>query len=335
MKKIINDPSEVVAQALAGFAAAHADLVTVNADPAFVTRAGGPVSGQVAIVSGGGSGHEPLHAGFVGHGMLHAAVPGAVFTSPTPDQIVAAAKAADGGAGVLFLVKNYTGDVLNFEMAAELLTAEDIESTSVVINDDVAVTDSTWTAGRRGVAGTLLVEKIVGAAAEKGGNLADLTALATRVNDRVRSMGLALSGVTVPHAGTPTFTLGDDEIELGVGIHGEPGRQRRAMGTADELVGIMLEAIVTDLPFKAGDKTLVLVNGMGGTPLIELYIAFDSVRRQLADKSIEVSRSLVGNYVTSLEMQGMSITLLQLDDELTALWDAPAETPAYRVGGAA
>ncbi len=330
MKKIINDPSAVVQQSLAGFAAAHADLVTVNADPLFVTRAGGPVAAKVAVVSGGGSGHEPLHAGFVGRGMLDAAVPGAVFTSPTPDQIVAAARAVDAGAGVLFLVKNYTGDVLNFEMAAELLGADDVQTATVVIDDDVAVTDSTWTAGRRGVGGTVMVEKIVGAAAEQGARLADLATLGTKVNARVRSMGLALSGVVVPHAGTPSFVLGDNEIELGIGIHGEPGRERREMARADELVALMLDAILADLPVAAGESTLVMVNGMGGTPLIELYVAFDSARRYLGGRSIHVVRSLVGNYVTSLEMQGMSITVLRLDDELTKWWDAPADTPALR-----
>ena len=327
MKKIINDPTTVVAEALQGMAEAHRDLITVQLEPAYIARADAPVTGKVALVSGGGSGHEPLHGGFVGAGMLDAAVPGAVFTSPTPDQIL-----VDGGAGVLHIVKNYTGDVLNFETAAELAAAEDIEVTAVVNDDDVAVKDSTWTAGRRGVGGTVLVEKIAGAAAARGDDLASVTAIAARVNAQVRSMGMALTPCTVPHSGEPSFTLAEDEMEIGIGIHGEPGRERVKLASADEIVATLLGSIVEDLPFGAGDSTLLFVNGMGGTPQIELYLAYHSALKYLKDKGIEVTRSLVGNYITSLEMQGMSITLLKLDDEFTQLWDAPVHTAALRWG---
>jgi len=332
VKKIINDPTTVVHEALEGMALAHPDLLTVSYDPDYIARADAPVSGKVALISGGGSGHEPLHGGFVGRGMLAAACPGAVFTSPTPDQVSAAATAVNGGAGVLLIVKNYTGDVLNFETAAELADAEGIEVSTVVVDDDVAVKDSTWTAGRRGVGGTVLLEKIAGAASDRGDDLAAVTAIATRVNDNVRTMGLALTPCTVPHSGEPSFTLADDEIELGVGIHGEPGRERIKLAPADELVSLLLTAVVEDLPFESGAKTLLFVNGLGGTPQIELYLAYNSARKFLADKGIEVSRSLVGNFITSLEMQGMSITLLKLDDELTELWDAPVNTAALRWG---
>lgn len=332
MKKIINDPTTVVDEALEGMAIAHADLLTVHRNPAYITRADAPVKGKVALVSGGGSGHEPLHGGFVGMGMLAAAAPGAVFTSPTPDQVLDASKAVDGGAGVLHIVKNYTGDVLNFETAAELAMAEGIEVKAVVVDDDVAVKDSTWTAGRRGVGGTVLLEKIVGAAAERGDDLASCAALAEQVNAQVRSMGLALTACTVPHAGEPSFTLGEDEMEMGVGIHGEPGRERVKLTSADEMVETMLSAIVEDLPFASGDDTLLFVNGMGGTPLIELYLAFNACAKYLRGKGINVTRSLVGNYITSLEMQGMSITLLKLDANMTELWDAPVHTAALRWG---
>ncbi len=332
MKKIINDPTTVVDEALAGMAAAHQDLLTVSYDPTYIARADAPVAGKVALVSGGGSGHEPLHGGFVGAGMLDAACPGAVFTSPTPDQVIAAAQAVDGGAGVLLIVKNYTGDVLNFETAAELAEAEDIEVKTVLVDDDVAVKDSTWTAGRRGVGGTVLVEKIAGAAAARGDDLAAVAAVAERVVAQVRTMGVALTPCTVPHSGEPSFTLADDEIEMGVGIHGEPGRERMKLVSADEIVGILLGSVVDDLPFKSGDKTLLFVNGLGGTPQIELYLAYNSARKYLGDRGIEVARSLVGNYITSLEMQGCSITLLRLDDELTELWDAPVHTAAMRWG---
>jgi phosphoenolpyruvate---glycerone phosphotransferase subunit DhaK len=332
MKKIINDPNEVVTESLRGFAAAHADLVTVSYGPDFIARADAPVSGKVALVSGGGSGHEPLHGGFVGAGMLDAAVPGAVFTSPTPDAVLAATQAVSSGSGVLHIVKNYTGDVLNFETAAELAGAEDIEVSSVVIDDDVAVKDSTWTAGRRGVGGTVLLEKIAGAAAARGDDLAAVTAIAQRVVANVRSMGMALTACTVPHSGEPSFELADDEMEIGIGIHGEPGRERVRLAPANEIVETLLTAVVDDLPFGSGDNTLLFVNGMGGTPLIELYLAYGAARQQLEGRGVQVTRSLVGNYITSLEMQGMSITLLKLDDEFTELWDAPVHTPALRWG---
>ncbi|GAA1999031.1 dihydroxyacetone kinase subunit DhaK [Nakamurella flavida] len=332
MKKIINDPADVVRESLQGFALAHPDLVTLSLDPLFVARATPTVRGTVAVVSGGGSGHEPLHAGFVGDGMLDAAVPGTVFSSPTPDQVVAAAHAVHAGAGILLVVKNYTGDVLNFETAAELLQADGIEVRTVIVDDDVAVRDSTFTAGRRGVGGTVLLEKIVGAAVARGDDLDTVHALAERVVGVVRSMGVALRPSTVPHSGEPSFTLGEDEMEFGVGIHGEPGRERRAMLPADGIVALLLEAVVTDLPFAAGDRVIVLLNGLGGTPLMELYLAYGSVRGQLESRGITVARSLVGNYVTALEMQGMSITMLQLDDEMMSLWDAPVHTAALRWG---
>ncbi|MCU1437642.1 MAG: dihydroxyacetone kinase subunit DhaK, partial [Naasia sp.] len=322
----------VVDEALQGVAAAHPDLLAVSVDPAFIARADAPVSGKVGIVSGGGSGHEPLHGGFVGPGMLDAAVPGPVFTSPTPDPILAATKAVDGGAGVLHIVKNYTGDVLNFETAADLAAAEDIEVRSVLVDDDVAVKDSLYTAGRRGVAGTVLVEKIAGAAAERGDDLAAVAAVAERVNARTRSMGVALSAPTVPHAGEPSFDIGDGEIEIGIGIHGEPGRERIPIERADSIVDRILGPILEDLPFSSGESVLLFVNGMGGTPLVELYIAFRRAAEVLGERGITISRSLVGNYVTSLEMQGFSITVLQLDEELTGLWDAPVHTAALRWG---
>jgi phosphoenolpyruvate---glycerone phosphotransferase subunit DhaK len=332
MKKLINDPHSVVDDTVRGFALAHAGAVVLKEDPIHLHRADAPVSGKVGIVSGGGSGHEPLHAGFIGYGMLDAAVPGPVFTSPTPDPIVEATKAVDGGAGVLHIVKNYTGDVLNFETAAELAGMDDIRIESVIINDDVAVQDSLYTAGRRGVAGTVVVEKCAGAAAERGDDLDSVAAVARHVNDVTRSMGLALSPCTVPHAGEPSFTLGDDEVELGIGIHGEPGRERIAMAPADELTDRVLEPILTDLDAPAGSQVLLFVNGMGGTPQSELYIVYRRAHEVLTDRGFEVTRSLVGNYVTSLEMQGFSITVTVLDDDLTALWDAPVETPALRWG---
>lgn len=330
MKKLVNDVHDVVKETLQGFALAHADLVEVHLDPDFVTRATPKAHGKVGLVSGGGSGHEPLHAGYVGEGMLDAAVPGAVFTSPTPDPILEATKAADHGAGVLHIVKNYTGDVLNFETAAELAQMEDIEVATVVVNDDVAVEDSLYTAGRRGVAGTILVEKIAGAAAERGDDLAGVTAIANKVNDQMRSMGLALGPCTVPHAGKPSFDLGEDEIELGIGIHGEPGYRRGAMEPADALVTELYTKVRDDLGLKAGERVVTLVNGMGGTPSSELYICHRRLAELLAADEIEIARSLVGDYVTSLEMPGVSITLMRVDDELLELFDAPVITPAWK-----
>lgn len=334
MKKLINDPQRVVPESVEGFVSAHADIVVAGGEPEqpYVARAGGPVSGKVGLVSGGGSGHEPLHGGFVGVGMLDAAVAGAVFTSPTPDPILAATQAADGGAGVLHIVKNYTGDVLNFETAAELADAEDIAVKTVVVNDDVAVEDSLYTAGRRGVAGTVLLEKIAGAAAERGDDLDAVLAVANRVNDNVASMGVALSACTVPHAGKPSFDLPDDEIEIGIGIHGEPGRRRIKAAPADEITDMLLEPVTADLGLGEGEEVLLFVNGMGGTPTSELYIVYRHARARLEGMGVTVSRSLVGNYITSLEMQGASITVLRLDDGLRELWDAPVHTAALRWG---
>lgn len=332
MKKLINDPRDLVAQSVAGFVTAHADLVTASTDPLFVSRAGGPVPGKVALVSGGGFGHEPLHAGFVGAGMLDAAVPGAVFTSPTPDPILAATKAADGGAGVLHIVKNYTGDVLNFETAAELAQMEGIDVSSVLVDDDVAVQDSLFTAGRRGVAGTMLVEKIAGAAAARGDDLRAVTDIAERVVSGVRSMGVALNPCTVPHSAEPSFDLGPDEMEIGIGIHGEPGRERIPAASADEVTDLLLDAVLADLPIPPGEQVLLLVNGMGGTPLSELYVVYGRARARLEAEGVTVQRSLVGNYVTSLEMQGASVSVLRLDPELIELFDAPVLTPALRWG---
>jgi phosphoenolpyruvate---glycerone phosphotransferase subunit DhaK len=331
MKKLINAADRVVDEALAGMARAHADLIRVE-EPNIVVRRDAPRQGKVGVISGGGSGHEPMHGGFVGLGMLDAACPGAVFTSPVPDQMLAATKAVNGGAGVLHIVKNYTGDVMNFELAAELAGAEGIEVTSVVIADDVAVKDSLYTAGRRGVGGTVLAEKIVGAAAEQGADLARVTALCQQVQDNVRSMGMALTSCTVPAAGKPTFDIGDDEMEIGIGIHGEPGRERRKLAPADEITEALATPIIEDLPFKRGDRVLAFVNGMGGTPLIELYIVYRKLAEILDGREVSIERSLVGSYITSLEMAGCSLTLLKLDDELVRLWDAPVHTPALRWG---
>jgi len=332
MKKLINAPDDVVVEALRGMEAAHGDLLKVHYNPNFITRPRPPASKKVAIVSGGGSGHEPMHGGYVGYGMLDAACPGAVFTSPTPDQIQAATAAVSAGAGVLHIVKNYTGDIMNFEMAADLARAEGIEVQSVVIDDDVAVKDSTWTAGRRGVGATVLAEKICGAAAEAGQSLAEVRDLCRKVNASARSMGMALTSCTVPHAGKPTFDLPPGEMEVGVGIHGEPGRQRLKVAPADEIVAMLMEPILTDLPFRPGDPVLLFVNGLGGTPLIELYIVYRKAAEIAAAKGLKVVRNLVGNYITSLEMAGTSITLLKLDEAMTALWDAPVKTPALRWG---
>ena len=332
MKKLINKPEDVVVEAMRGIEAAHADLVKVYYEPNYIVRVDAPVVGKVALVSGGGAGHEPMHGGFVGMGMLDAAAPGAIFTTPTPDQMLEAAKAANGGAGVLFIVKNYTGDCMNFDMAAELARMEGIEVETVITNDDVAVLDSLYTAGRRGVGVTVLVEKIAGAAAEQHRSLAEIKAIAERVNANGRSMGVALTSCTVPHRGEPTFSLPDDEMELGIGIHGEPGRRRVKMAPVAEIVPLMVEPILSDLPFKAGDNVLAFVNGMGGTPNVELYIVYNELNQLLKSRGINITRNLVGSYITSLEMQGCSITLLKLDDELTVLWDAPVKTAALRWG---
>jgi len=331
MKKLINAPDDVVDEALAGMLAAHADYIRVE-EPNIIVRKDAPRAGKVGVISGGGSGHEPMHGGFVGMGMLDAACPGAVFTSPVPDQMLAATKAVDGGAGVLHIVKNYTGDIMNFELAAEMARAEGLEVTAVVIADDVAVKDSLYTAGRRGVGGTVLAEKIVGAAAEAGADLATVTALCQKVQDNVRSMGMALTSCTVPAAGKPTFEIADDEMEIGVGIHGEPGRSRMKLATADEITEMLATPILDDLPFQRGDNVLAFVNGLGGTPLVELYIVYNKLAKMCAERGVTITRSLVGNYITSLEMAGCSITLLRLDDELTKYWDAPVNTPGLRWG---
>ena len=327
MKKLINAVDDVLAESLAGFGLAHAGIVKINLEPKLVTRAEAPVRGKVALVSGGGSGHEPLHAGFVGRGMLDAACPGEVFTSPTPDQMLAAAEAVDGGAGVLFIVKNYSGDVMNFEMAAEMLAgAHD----TVLTNDDVAVEDSLFTQGRRGVAGTVMVEKIVGAAAEQGADLAACKALGDRVNAATGSMGVALTSCTVPAAGKPTFEIGDDEMEMGVGIHGEPGRKRVKLTTADTIAAEVIDAICQSVQPGAGDSVLLHVNGFGGTPLMELYLVYHAAARLCRDRGLTIARSLVGSFTTSLDMAGCSVTLTVVDEEMLSLWDAPVHTAALR-----
>jgi dihydroxyacetone kinase-like protein len=328
VKKLINGAADVVPEALRGLALAHREILSVHQDPAWVARAR-LTAGKVALVSGGGSGHEPLHAGFVGYGMLDAACPGHVFTSPTPDQISGAAEAVDGGRGVLFIVKNYSGDVMNFEMAAESVAGP---SATVLVQDDVAVESSTYSASRRGVAGTLVVEKIVGAAAEAGGDLAACAALGERVARSCATMGVALTSCTVPAAGKPTFTLGEGEMELGVGIHGEPGRRRVPLAPAEVVAGELVGAIARDLKPRPGEPLLLLVNGFGGTPLLELYIMFDAAARRLGADGLTIARSLVGNFVTSLEMAGCSITLARFDDQLLRLWDAPVQTAALRWG---
>jgi phosphoenolpyruvate---glycerone phosphotransferase subunit DhaK len=330
MKKLINKPDDVVTEALQGIAAAHPDLVKVHSNPNFIVRADAPVQGKVGLVSGGGSGHEPMHGGFVGPGMLDAACPGEVFTSPTPDQMLDATKAVNGGAGVLHIVKNYTGDVMNFEMAADLGQGEGIEVEAVVIDDDVAVQDSLYTAGRRGVGTTVLAEKICGAAAEEKRPLAEVAELCRKVNANGRSMGMALTSCIVPSAGKPTFDLPDDEMEIGIGIHGEPGRERVKLAPAAEIVERLTTPILEDLPFENGDQVLAFVNGMGGTPLLELYVVYNDLNRFLGERGITITRNLIGPYITSLEMAGCSITLLKLDDELTRLWDAPVKTAGLR-----
>ncbi len=328
MKKLINAVDKVLAESLAGFVDAHADIVALGAEGKFVRRAY-LKPGKVGLVSGGGSGHEPLHAGFVGFGMLDAACPGQVFTSPTPDQMIAAAEAVDQGAGVLFIVKNYEGDVMNFEMACEMVGRQVM---TVRTNDDVAVEDSLYTTGRRGVAGTLVVEKVVGAAAERGMDLATLKALGDKVNGQTRSMGVALTSCTVPAAGKPTFDLGADEMEMGVGIHGEPGRRRVKMMGADAIAEEIVGAIVEDFGPAASGNCLLLLNGFGGTPAMELYLMFNAAKRLLEKHGLSVKRSLVGNYVTSLDMAGCSVTVTRLDTEIAMLWDAPVHTAGLRWG---
>jgi dihydroxyacetone kinase-like protein len=332
MRKLLNDPEQVVRESLAGLAAAHGDILRVDPAAQIVVRAGAPRRGKVALVSGGGSGHEPLHGGFVGLGMLDAACPGAVFTSPVPDQMLAATQAVDGGAGVVHLVKNYTGDVMNFKLAAEDAADEGIGVESVLIDDDVAVQDSLYTAGRRGVGATVLAEKIAGAAAERGDDLAAVASVARRVNERARSFGVALSSCIPPAAGKPIFDLPAGEMEVGIGIHGEPGRRREPLGTAHQIAATMVEAVVSDLAPADGAELLVFTNSMGGTPQLELYLLHGEIERELRDRGLTPARRLVGPYITSLEMAGASLTVLELDDELAALWDAPVHTAALRWG---
>jgi dihydroxyacetone kinase-like protein len=332
MRKFLNDPAQVVKESLAGLAAAHPDLLQYDAAAQILVRKGAPRKGKVALISGGGSGHEPLHGGFVGVGMLDAACPGEVFTSPVPAQMLAATKAVDGGAGVVHIVKNYTGDVLNFKLAAEEAADEGIKVTSVVIDDDVAVQDSLYTAGRRGVGATVLAEKIAGAAAEAGADLNKVTDTVKRVNERARSFGVALSSCVPPASAKAIFDLPEGQIELGIGIHGEPGRRRAPLTTANDVVDVMVEAVLSDLKPKRGSRVLAFVNGMGGTPLLELYLLYAEVDKQLRRAGLEPVRNLVGSYITSLEMAGSSLTVLELDEELTRLWDAPVHTPALRWG---
>ena len=332
MKKLINKPEDVVKEELAGIALAHADMVKVHYEPNYIVRVDAPVKGKVGVISGGGSGHEPMHGGFVGMGMLDAACPGQVFTSPTPDQMTEATQAVNGGAGVLHIVKNYTGDILNFEMAADMVRSDGIEVESVVIDDDVAVKDSLYTAGRRGVGLTVLTEKIVGAAAEQHRMLKDVAELCRKVNASGRTMGMALTSCTVPQAGKPTFDLPEDEMEIGIGIHGEPGRTRMKLKTAAEITELLANPILDDLPFKQGDSVLAFVNGMGGTPLIELYVVYNELTKICTGRGVKIARSLIGPYITSLDMAGCSITLLKVDDEMIRLWDAPVKTPGLRWG---
>ncbi|MBE9036847.1 dihydroxyacetone kinase subunit DhaK [aff. Roholtiella sp. LEGE 12411] len=356
MKKLINKPENFVRESLEGMAAAHSDLIKVNYDPTFIYRATAPIPGKVAIISGGGSGHEPMHVGFVGTGMLDAACPGEVFTSPTPDQILEAAKQVDGGAGILYIVKNYGGDVMNFEMATELARAEGVRVLNILIDDDVAVKDSLYTQGRRGVGTTILAEKICGAAAEQGYDLTQIADLCRRVNLHGRSMGIALTSCTVPAKGSPTFELSDREIELGIGIHGEPGRERTDIKSVDEVTEILTRSIIEDAaysrtlrewdenkgewvdvelinpPLEKGDRLLAFVNSMGGTPLSELYLVYRKLAQICEQQGLQIVRNLIGPYITSLEMQGCSITLLKLDDEMIRLWDAPVKTPSWRWG---
>lgn len=330
MKKFINHVDDVLVESLSGFASAHADLVNLHLNPNFITRKHKGLD-KVAIISGGGSGHEPLHAGYIGYGMLDAACPGHVFTSPTPDQMLAAAEKVHAGKGILFIVKNYSGDVMNFEMAAEMLP---FESATVLTSDDVAVMNSTYTTGRRGVAGTVIVEKCVGSLAETGANLQACKALGDKVNERTASMGVALTSCTVPAAGRPTFDIDHTELEMGVGIHGEPGRRREAMREADAIVKDLVAAIIEDFNMRGleseNSEALLLVNGFAGTPLMELYLIYNTAAQLFTKHGIKIARSLVGNYTTALDMAGASITLCLLDNEIKQHWDSAVHTPALR-----
>lgn len=330
MKKLINSPQDMVREALEGMEAAHGDCLRINYDPVYIVRKNAPIHGKVALVSGGGSGHEPMHGGYVGKGMLDAACPGHVFTSPTPDQMFEASKAVNGGSGILHIVKNYTGDVMNFELAAEMLRANGLQVDTVLTDDDVAVENSLHTAGRRGVGLTVLMEKLLGAAAEEGMRLSALKNLGDTIRQSGRSMGMALRPCIVPHAGKPSFELPEDEIEVGIGIHGEPGRKRVKLASADEITEMLMEPVIGDLPFKEGNNVLLFVNSMGGTSLIELYIVYRKAAQIAKKHGLKIVRNLVGAYMTSLEMAGTSITLLKMNDQLTKLWDAPVDTPGLR-----
>ena len=329
MKKFINSVDDILTESLTGFGLSHGDILKIHLNPNFITRAGKSKKGKVSLISGGGSGHEPLHGGFVGFGMLDAACPGQVFTSPTPDQMISASQAVDNGGGILFIVKNYSGDLMNFEMAAEMLG---IENMTVLVNDDVAVEDSSFTTGRRGVAGTMIVEKIVGSAADAGASLTECKELGDHVNKMTASMGVAFTSCIVPAAGKPTFEIGDDEIEIGVGIHGEPGRKREKIKSADEITRDLIDTILEDLKPDNNAEVLLHINGFGGTPLMELYLLFNSAAKELEKNKVKISRSLVGNYTTSLEMAGASITLCRLDDKIVKNWDSPVHTAALRWG---
>ncbi len=333
MKKFINKVDDILTESLSGFALAHSDLVNLHLDPTFLTRKN-KAQNKVAIISGGGSGHEPLHAGYIGYGMLDAACPGYVFSSPTPDQMLAAAEAVHAGKGILFIVKNYAGDVMNFEMTGEMLS---FEHATVLTSDDCAVVNSTYTTGRRGVAGTVIVEKCVGSLAETGADLASCKALGDKVNSRTASIGMALTSCTVPAAGRPTFDIGDNELEMGVGIHGEPGRRRETMREADAIVKDCVDAILADFTFRnlkpaKNSEVLLLVNGFGATPLMELYLLYNSAAKLLKQHGMQISRSLVGNYTTALDMAGGSVTVCLLDDEIKQHWDSVVHTPALRWG---
>ncbi len=330
MKKLINNPNDVVKEMIEGLLAAHPSYLRKLDNIDVIVRKDAPVEGKVGLVSGGGSGHEPAHAGYVGYGMLDAACPGAVFTSPTPDQIYEAIKAVDGGKGVLLIIKNYTGDVMNFEMAREMAQMDGMEVDEVIVNDDVAVENSTWTQGRRGIAGTVFVHKIAGAKAQEGASLQEVKRVAEKVIANVRSMGMALTPCTVPAAGKPSFTLAEDEMEIGIGIHGEPGTHREKIKPADEIVEHLMEKIINDLPYKENDEVAVMINGLGATPLMELYVANRKVAEILESKKIKVYKTYVGEFMTSLEMSGFSITMLKLDEELKTLLDAKADTPAFK-----
>jgi dihydroxyacetone kinase-like protein len=331
MKKLINSPELVVLEMLEGIVMAHPGYVRKLQNANVLVRTNSPIQGKVALVSGGGSGHEPAHGGYVGKGMLDGAVAGSVFTSPTPDQVYEAVKAVDGGAGVLLVVKNYTGDIMNFDMAKEMAEMDGIQVESVVVNDDVAVENSLYTAGRRGIAGTIFVHKIAGAKAEAGASLDEVKIVAEKVIENVRSMGMALTPCIVPAAGKPNFTLSEDEVEIGMGIHGEPGTHRETLRPVDEIVNHMVLRILADMPLEIGTEVAVMVNGLASTPLMELYIINRKVHNMLEEKGVKVYKTFVGEFMTSLEMAGCSVTLLKLDEELKALLDAPADTPALIV----